>query len=93
MNLAGQVFEHAIVLISFTWAVWLADPGPEEVPGLLGGLGGFGGAGHDRIDVGQALADLQGDVNSGAGCGGGQALGVAEQYAGAPWGSSCRAPG
>ena len=40
--------------------IWLADPGPEEVPGLLGGLSCFGGAEHDGVDVGQVFADVQG---------------------------------
>ena len=30
---------------------------------MLGGLGCLGGAEHDRVDVGQALADLQGDLD------------------------------
>src|SRR6185437_12426288 len=36
-TLTGR-FESVIVLISFTWAVWLTDPDPKEVPGLLAGL-------------------------------------------------------
>jgi len=46
---------------------------------LLGGLGCLGGAEQELVDVGQALADLQGDVDSGLGCCCGQALGIAEQ--------------
>ncbi len=49
-------------------AVWLANPGPQELPDLLGGLGGLGGAEQDLVDVGQALADLQADVDPGVGC-------------------------
>src|SRR5256714_14910225 len=60
----------------------LADPGPQVSPGLLGGLGCLGGAEHDRVDVGQAVADVQGDVNSGLGCRSGQAFGIAEQQIG-----------
>ena len=57
------------------WTVGLAYPGPEELPDLLGGLGCLGGAEHDLVDVGQALADLQGDVDPGFGSCCGQALG------------------
>jgi hypothetical protein len=32
--------------------VWLANPGPQELPDLLGGLGCLGGAEHDLVDVG-----------------------------------------
>jgi EmrB/QacA subfamily drug resistance transporter len=60
----------------------LGDPGPQELPGLLGGLGGLGGAEQDRVDVGQALADLQGDVDPGFGCCCGQAFGITEQQVG-----------
>src|ERR1035437_2954866 len=62
--------------------VWLADPGPQELPDLLGGLGCLGGAEHDLVDVGQVLADLQGDVDPGLGCCCGQAFGIAEQQVG-----------
>jgi hypothetical protein len=58
------------------------NPGPQELPDLLGSLGCLGGAEHDRVDVGQALADLQGDVDSGFGCCCGQAFGIAEQQVG-----------
>jgi EmrB/QacA subfamily drug resistance transporter len=60
----------------------LGDPGPQELPGLLGSLGGLGGAEQDRVDVGQALADLQGDVAPGFGCCCGQAFGITEQQVG-----------
>jgi hypothetical protein len=52
----------------------LGDPGPQERPGLLGGLGRLRSPEHDRVDVGQALADLQGDNDPGLGCRRGQAL-------------------
>jgi hypothetical protein len=48
--------------------VWLLNPGPQERPDLLGGLGCLGGAEQELVDVGQALADLQGDVDPGWGC-------------------------
>ena len=32
-------------------AVWLADPGPQERPDLLGGFGCLGGAEQERVDV------------------------------------------
>jgi GrpB-like predicted nucleotidyltransferase (UPF0157 family) len=60
----------------------LPDPGPQELPGLPGGLGCLRGTEHDRVDVGQALADLQGDVASGLGHRRGQPLGIAEQQVG-----------
>jgi GrpB-like predicted nucleotidyltransferase (UPF0157 family) len=60
----------------------LADPGPQELPGLPGGLRGLGSASHDRVDVGQPLADLQGDVDPGVGGGRGQPLRIAEQQVG-----------
>jgi hypothetical protein len=50
------------------WTVWLVNPGPQELPDLLGGLGCLGGAEQELVDVGQALADLQGDVDPGLGC-------------------------
>jgi len=62
--------------------VWLANPCPQELPDLLGGLGCLGGAEHDRVDMGQALADLQDDVDPGFGCCCGQAFGIAEQQVG-----------
>ena len=49
---------------------------------MPGGLGCLGGPEQDRVDVGQALADLQGDVDPGVGCFGGQALGITEQQVG-----------
>ena len=49
---------------------------------MLGGLGCLGGAEQELVDVGQAFADLQGDVDSGLGCCGGQAFGIAEQQVG-----------
>jgi GrpB-like predicted nucleotidyltransferase (UPF0157 family) len=52
----------------------LRNPGPQELPGLLGRLGRLRSAEHDRVDVGQALADLQGDNDPGFGCRRGQAL-------------------
>jgi len=52
----------------WVWAVWLANPGPQERPDPFGGLGCLGGAEHELVDVGQALADLQGDVDPGLGC-------------------------
>ena len=64
------------------WVVWLADPGPQELPDLLGGLGCLRGAEQELVDVGQALADFQGDVDSGFGCCRGQAFGIAEQQVG-----------
>ena len=64
------------------WAVWSANPGPQELPDLLGGLGCLGGAEHDLVEVRQALADLQGDVDPGFGCCSGQAFGIAEQQLG-----------
>jgi len=45
--------------------VRLADPGPQELPDLLGGLGCLGGAEQELVDVRQALADLQGDIDPG----------------------------
>ena len=75
------------------WTVWLANPGPQERPDLLGGLGCLGGAEHDRGDVGQALADLEGDVDPGLGCCCGQALGITQQQVGrAGWMSSGGSP-
>jgi hypothetical protein len=38
------------------WTVWLVNPGPQERPGLLGGLGRLGDAEHELVDVRQALA-------------------------------------
>ncbi len=38
---------------------FLANPGPQELPDLLGGLGCLGGAEQDLVDVGQALRRLQ----------------------------------
>ena len=64
------------------WAVWSANQGPQELPDLLSGLGCLGGTEHDRVDVGQALADLQGNVDPGLGCCCGQAFGIAEQQVG-----------
>ena len=64
------------------WAVWLANPAAQELPDLLGGLGCLGGAEQELVDVGQALADLQGDVDPGLGCCCGQAFGIAEQQVG-----------
>src|ERR1700761_4329046 len=64
------------------WTVWLANPGPQELPDLLGGLGCLGGAEQELVDVGQALANLQGDVDAGFGCCCGQAFGIAEQQVG-----------
>jgi len=55
---------------------------PQEVADLLGGLGCLEGTEQDRIDVRQALANLQGDVDPGFGCRAGQTLGVAEQQLG-----------
>jgi GrpB-like predicted nucleotidyltransferase (UPF0157 family) len=52
----------------------LADPVPQELPALPGGPGRLRSAEHDRVDVGQALADLQGDIDPGLGCRRGQAL-------------------
>ena len=49
---------------------------------MLGGLGCLGGAEQELVDVGQALADLQGDVDPGLGCCCGQAFGIAEQQVG-----------
>jgi hypothetical protein len=49
---------------------------------LLGGLGCLGGAEQKLVDVGQAFADLQGDVDPGLGCCCGQAFGIAEQQVG-----------
>jgi hypothetical protein len=43
-------------------AVWSANPGPQELPDLLGGLGCLGGTKQELISVRQALAELQGDV-------------------------------
>jgi hypothetical protein len=45
----------------------LANPGPQELPDLPGGLGGLGGAEQDLVDVRQALADLQADIDPGFG--------------------------
>lgn len=64
------------------WAVWSANPGPQELPDLLGGLGCLGDTEQELVDVRQALADLQGDVAPGFGCCGGQAFGIAEQQPG-----------
>jgi hypothetical protein len=61
---------------------WLANSGPQELPDSLGGLGGLGGVEQELVDVGQALADLQGDVDPGFGGRGGQAFGIAEQQVG-----------
>ena len=63
-------------------AVWLANPGSQELPDLLGGFGCLGGAEQELVDVGQALADLQGDLDPGLGCGRGQAFGITEQQVG-----------
>jgi hypothetical protein len=60
----------------------LANQGRQERPDLLGGLGCLGGTEQDRVDVGQTLADLQGDVDPGFGCCRGQAFGIAEQQVG-----------
>jgi hypothetical protein len=49
---------------------------------LLGGLGCLGGAEQKLVDVGQAFADLQGDVDPGLRCCCGQAFGIAEQQVG-----------
>src|SRR6266516_5422904 len=64
------------------WAVWSSNPGPQELPDLLGGLGCLRGAEHALVDVGQVLADLQGDLDPGFGCCSGQAFGIAEQQLG-----------
>jgi hypothetical protein len=37
---------------------WSADPGTQELPDLLGGLGRLGRAERALVDVGQAFADL-----------------------------------
>ena len=42
----------------------------------------LGGAEQQLVDVGQALADLQGDVDPGLGCCGGQAFGTTQQQVG-----------
>ena len=62
--------------------VWLVNPGTQELPDPLGGLGCLGGAEQDLVDVGQALANLQDDVNPGFGCRCGKAFGIAEQQVG-----------
>jgi hypothetical protein len=64
------------------WIVWLMNPGPQELPYLLGGLGCLGGAEQELVHVGQALADLQYDVDPGVGCCRRQAFGIAEQQVG-----------
>jgi hypothetical protein len=67
---------------SYLWTVWLANPGPQELPDSPGGLGCLGRAEHELIDVGQALPDLQGNVDPRLGCCRGQAFGIAEQQVG-----------
>ena len=78
--------EHARMGAAGMMRAWnadrLANPSPQELPDLLGGLGCLGGAGQELVDVRQALAGLQGDVDPGFGCCCGQALGVAEQQVG-----------
>src|ERR1700678_3742260 len=64
------------------WTVWLVNPGAQELPDPLGGLGRLWGAEQELVDVGQALADLQGDVDPGFGRGRGQPFGIAEQQVG-----------
>jgi hypothetical protein len=43
------------------------DPGPQECPDLLGGLGCLRGTECALVDVGQAVANLKGDLDSGFG--------------------------
>ena len=55
------------------------QPGSQEFPDLFGGLGGLRSAELTLIDVGQAVADLHGDVDPGLCCSRGQTFRVAEQ--------------
>jgi len=79
---------------SCRWTVWLANPDPQELPDSLGGFCCLGRAEHELVDVGQALPDLQRNVDPGFGCRRGQPLGVAEQqFGGAYLDEQRRKPG
>jgi hypothetical protein len=49
--------------------VSLVNLGSQELPDPLRGLGGLGRAEQDLVDVRQSLADLEGDIDAGFGCG------------------------
>src|SRR5579859_5653795 len=60
-------------------AVRLGNARPQELPDPLSRLGRLGGTEGQLVDVGQAVAHLQVDIDPGSGGRLGQAFGIAEK--------------